>query len=410
LLFFNKGYDNILLKRKEGIALTSFEQVIDRSKSNSIKWDWMDKVYGIEDASDILPMWVADMDFAAPQAVIDALFERIEHPIFGYSYMGDRCKTAVQNWLLDRNGWQTQNEWMLFHHGVVPAIASVIESFTQIGDRILITPPVYPLFFSIPQKQGRKVVESLLIEEKGHYILDFVSFEKQLKQGVKLFILCNPHNPGGMVWSKETLQEIIRLCAKYDTLILSDEIHGDLVFPPHQHIPLATLAGEEVDRIITCVAPSKTFNLAGIQAAVMIATDAKKREKLKENALAHGQMELSSFAAVALTAAYEEGGAWLDELLNVLSSNMDYAIEAMTKAVPAVKIKKPEGTYLLWIDYRETGFSENDIMDLLFEKGKLALEPGSKYGETGTGFLRMNVACPRSVLEDGVLRFIAALA
>lgn len=370
----------------------------------------MEKIYGIEDASDILPMWVADMDFAAPQAVIDALFERMKHPIFGYSYMDEGSKTAVQNWLLERHGWQIQNEWMLFHHGVVPAIASVIESFTQKGDLILITPPVYQLFFSIPQKQGRQVVESSLIEENGQYRIDFVSFEKQLKEGVKLFILCNPHNPGGMVWSKETLQEIIRLCAKYDTLILSDEIHGDLVFPKHKHIPLATLAGEEVDRIITCVAPSKTFNLAGIQAAVMIATDTKKREKLKENALAHGQMELSSFAAVALTAAYKEGGAWLDELLKVLSSNIDYAIEKLTKAVPGLKIEKLQATYLLWIDYRGTGYSEDEIMDLLLNKGKLALEPGSKYGDTGRGFLRMNVACPRPILEDGVLRFITALA
>ncbi|WP_017379702.1 MalY/PatB family protein [Paenisporosarcina sp. TG-14] len=389
--------------------MTSFKQVIDRSESHSIKWDFIDKVYKIEDASDILPMWVADMDFAAPQAVIDALLERIKHPIFGYSYMDEGSKTAVQNWLLERHGWQTQNEWMLFHHGVVPAIASVIESFTQKGDLILITPPVYQLFFSIPQKQGRQVVESSLIEEKGQYKIDFVSFEKQLKQGVKLFILCNPHNPGGMVWPKETLQEIIRLCAKYDTLILSDEIHGDLVFPKHKHIPLATLAGEEVDRIITCVAPSKTFNLAGIQAAVIIATDSKKREKLKENALAHGQMELSSFAAVALTAAYEDGGAWLDELLKVLSSNIDYAIEKLTKAVPGLKIEKPQATYLLWIDYRGTEYSENEIMDLLLNKGKLALEPGSKYGDTGRGFLRMNVACPRSTLEDGVSRFITAL-
>lgn len=387
-----------------------FEHVTDRSKSHSIKWDFMEKVYEIEDASDILPMWVADMDFAAPQAVIDALFERMKHPIFGYSYMDEGSKTAVQNWLLERHGWQTQNEWILFHHGVVPAIASVMETFTQEGELILITPPVYQLFFSIPQKQGRQVVESSLIEEKGQYRMDFVSFEKQLKQGVKLFILCNPHNPGGMVWPKETLQEIIRLCAKYDTLILSDEIHSDLVFPKHKHIPLATLAGDEVDRIITCVAPSKTFNLAGIQAAVMIATDSKKREKLQENALAHGQMGLSSFAAVALTAAYEYGGAWLDELLKVLSSNIDYAIEKLTKAVPGLKIEKPQATYLLWIDYRGTEYSENEIMDLLLNKGKLAVEPGSKYGDTGRGFLRMNVACPRSTLEDGVLRFITALA
>ena len=389
--------------------MTNFEQVIDRRKSRSVKWDLMETIYGIEDASDILPMWVADMDFAAPQAVTDALHSRIDHPVFGYSYMCEGCKTAVHTWLEERHDWHTQTEWMLFHHGVVPAIASVVEAFTEKDDRILITPPVYPMFFSVPDRLGRQIVESLLIEEKGNYQVDFESFEEQLKQGVKLFILCNPHNPGGMVWSKETLQEIIRLCAKYDTLILSDEIHADLVFPGHQHIPLATLAGDEINRIITCVAPTKTFNLAGVQAAVMIATDPEKREKLKENALAHGQMELSPFAAAALTAAYEDGGPWLDELMNVLSSHMDYAINKITQSVAGIKINKPQGTYLLWIDYRDTGLSEKEIMDKLLTKGKLALEPGSKYGDSGKGFLRMNVACPRQTLEDGVLRFITAL-
>lgn len=389
--------------------MTSFEQVITRRNTRSVKWDIMEMIYGIEDASDILPMWVADMDFAAPQAVIDALSDRIKHPIFGYSYMCEGCKTAVQSWLLNRHGWQVQNDWMLFHHGVVPAIASVIESFTEKGDRILISSPVYPPFFSIPEKQGRQVVENFLVEKDGDYEFDLATFEKQLAQDIKLFILCNPHNPGGTVWSKETLQEIVRLCAKYDTLILSDEIHSDLIFAPYRHTPLVTVANGEENRIITCVAPTKTFNLAGVQAAVMIATDADKREKLRENALAHGQMELSPFAAVALTAAYEHGAPWLEELMATLSSHMDYAIKEITLAVPGVKINKPQGTYLLWIDYRETGLSEEKVMDLLLNKGKLALDPGSKYGEAGIGFLRMNVACPRSILEDGVSRFITAL-
>jgi len=390
--------------------LTSFEQVINRRKTRSVKWDLMELIYGIDDASDILPMWVADMDFAAPQPVLDALHERIEHSVFGYSYMCEGCKTAVQTWLQNRHGWKTQNEWMLFHHGVIPAIATVIETFTQKNDRVLITTPVYPPFFSVPEKQGRQVVESKLIEVNGSYELDFISFEEQLKQGVKLFILCNPHNPGGTVWPKETLLEIIRLCTKYDTLILSDEIHGDLVFPEHQHLPLAMLAGEEADRIITCVAPTKTFNLAGVQAAVMIATDESKRERLNDNALAHGQMELSAFAAAALKAAYEHGAPWLDELLATLSSYMDYVIHTISQAIPEIKISKPQGTYLLWIDYRETRLSEDAIMNLLLTKGKLALEPGSKYGESGLGFLRMNVACPRPTLEDGVQRFIHALS
>ena len=389
--------------------MTSFDDVIDRRKTRSVKWDLMEMIYGIEDAADILPMWVADMDFAAPKEVIAALQERIDHPVFGYSYTCEGCKSSVQKWLQDRHGWQTETEWMLFHHGVVPAIATVIETFTEPGDTILINPPVYPPFFTVPEKQGRIVARSGLIEESGAYKFDFFSFEEQLKQGVKLFILCNPHNPGGTVWARETLQEIIRLCKQYDTLILSDEIHGDLVFPEHQHIPLASLAGTDSKRIITCVAPTKTFNLAGVQAAVMITDDADKRLKLMENALAHGQMELNPFGAAALKAAYEHGGPWLDELLQTLSQHMDYAITTITGAIPGIKIKKPQGTYLLWIDYRETGMTEERMMELLLKKGKLALEPGSKYGELGKGFVRMNVACPRKTLEDGIQRFIHAL-
>lgn len=390
--------------------MNSFDQVYNRRDTRSVKWDWMEKIFDINDASDILPMWVADMDFAAPTAVTDALQERINHPIFGYSYICEGCKIAVQSWLVNKQNWHTETEWMLFHHGVVPAIATVVETFTKPDASILVTPPVYPPFFSIPEKLGRRVEVSPLIESKGTYEMDFVSFEEKLQNGIELFILCNPHNPGGMVWSKETLLEIIRLCAKYDTIILSDEIHADLVYPGHTHYPLASLADNEADRIITCVAPTKTFNLAGVQAAVMIVTDSQKRDQLRDHAAAHGQMELSPFGATALKAAYEHGGPWLEELLEVLSSNVDYAIETITSALPKVKILRPHATYLLWIDYRLTGLSEEAMMDLLLQKGKLALEPGSKYGESGRGFMRMNIACPRKTLEDGVDRFIQALS
>ncbi|MFJ7935757.1 MalY/PatB family protein [Sporosarcina sp. NPDC096371] len=386
-----------------------FEQVVERRKTRSVKWDMMDKIYGIEDTSDILPMWIADMDFAAPEAVTQALKDRIDHPVFGYSYMCEGCKDSLRIWLAERHGWETNNDWMLFHHGVVPAIASVVETFTTAGDGILVTSPVYPPFFQVPERQQRTIVDCAMQEDNGTYSINFEEFEKCLQQNVKLFILCNPHNPGGIVWKEDELLEIIRLCSKYDVLILSDEIHADLVFPGNTHIPLATLAGDEAGRIITCVAPTKTFNLAGVQAAVMIATDESVREKLTLNAMMHGQMDLSPFAAAAFTAAYQEGGPWLAELLETVSANMNYAIHELTSAIPGLKIAKPHGTYLLWIDYRETGLTEEVIMDKLLHKGKLALDPGSKYGEAGRGFLRMNVATPRSLVEEGVQRFITAM-
>lgn len=208
---------------------------------------------------------------------------------------------------------------------------------------------------------------------------------------------------------KEELEKMVELCAKHDVLILSDEIHADLVFQDYRHIPIASIAGEEAKRIITCVAPTKTFNIAGVQAAITIASDEEIREKLNQHALAHGQIGLSPFADVALKAAYEEGGPWLDELLKVVSNNMDYVIEELKEHLPKIKVRKPAGTYLLWIDYREMDIPEDEIMDKLLMKGRLALEPGSKYGEAGLGFLRMNVACPPAVVEDGVKRFIQAL-
>lgn len=389
--------------------MREFEQVIDRKNTRSVKWGNISAVYGLEDASDVLPMWIADMDFKAPEPVIEAMRERLDHGIFGYSYICSACKDAVRNWLSERHGWETKNEWMLFHHGVVPAIATVVETFTNEGDNILITSPVYPPFFNVPGHQQRNIVECRMIEEKGKYSIDFEEFERCLKKDVKLFILCNPHNPAGIVWSNEELKQMLELCNKYNVLVLSDEIHADLVLPGSVHTPLAKVAEEIGGRVITCVAPTKTFNLAGVQAAIMIAKDEDLREALQKNALSHGQMDLNAFASSALVAAYEEGGPWLNKLLEIISSNMDYVIDKLHEAVPKIHIRKPEATYLLWIDYRDTGLSEQEMMDKLLKKGKLALEPGSKYGEAGKGFLRMNIAAPRSVVEDGVERFITAM-
>ena len=389
--------------------MKEFGHVIDRKNTRSVKWGNMEAVYGVEDASEVLPMWIADMDFKAPQPVIAAMQERLDHGVFGYSYICAKCKDSVRTWLSSRHSWETENDWMLFHHGVVPAIATVVETFTEAGDNILITSPVYPPFFNVPGHQKRNIVECKLREENGKYSIDFVAFEKSLQQGVKLFILCHPHNPGGVVWTEEELRNILRLCKKYDVLILSDEIHADLVLPGFTHIPLAKLAEEEGGRIITCVAPTKTFNLAGVQAAVMITKEDDLREALQQSALAHGQMELNAFAASALISAYTECEEWLENLLETISANMDYVINTLTEAIPGIQIHKPEATYLLWIDYRGTGLSEEEMMDKLLNKGKLALEPGTKYGEAGRGFLRMNVAAPRSIVEDGVERFIKAM-
>ncbi len=390
------------------ICLSIFDNTINRRHSNSVKWDAMEKVYGLKDASEILPMWVADMDFAPPVAVSQALQEQASNAIFGYSFVSEQALQSIVDWQETRHGWHIDKQSILFNNGVVSALANVIVALTHPEDKVLISTPVYPPFFNIPKSNGREVVTCPLVVKNGTFVYDFVAFEQALAQDVKAYILCNPHNPGGYVWDEATLKEIVRLCTKYDVLIISDEIHSDLMLDGSVHIPLAKVAGDEVDRIITCMAPTKTFNLAGIQIAYMIVTDKQKRAQLEALNMASGHGSLNSFAPIAMQAAYSAGAAWLDELLTYISKNMEYVITELAQ-LPGIRIAKPQGTYLLWIDYRDMAIDEKVMMQRLLEIGQLALEPGTKYGEEGRGFLRMNVACSFETVKDGVSRFKRAL-
>ncbi|MGE7094056.1 MalY/PatB family protein [Lysinibacillus sp. NPDC048646] len=388
--------------------MSIFDNTIHRRHSNSVKWDAIEKVYGLKDASEILPMWVADMDFAPPTAVSQALQEHAKNAVFGYSFIGEQALQSIIDWQNTRHDWHIDKESILFNNGVVSALATIITALTKLEDKVLISSPVYPPFYNIPKSNGREVVSCPLVEKNGTFVYDFEAFEQALTQNIKAYILCNPHNPGGYVWDEATLKEIVRLCAKYDVLIISDEIHSDLMLDGAVHTPLAKVAGEEIDRIITCMAPTKTFNLAGIQAAYTIVTDKKKRAQLEASNMACGQGSLNSFAPIAMQAAYTEGSAWLEELLIYISKNMEYVI-AELEQVPGIRIEKPQGTYLLWIDYREMEIDEKVMMQRLLEIGQLALEPGTKYGEEGRGLLRMNVACSFETVKDGVARFKRAL-
>lgn len=388
--------------------MSIFDNSVNRRSTRSIKWDMMEQIYNLEDASAILPMWIADMDFAAPKEVVEAIEERLKHPVFGYSYVCDGCKKAIVDWYARRHRWEIEPESILFHHGVVPAIASIIETFTKEGDKIAISTPVYPPFFNVPSHQNREIITCDLVETNGSYTFDFTTLEETFKQGVKLYILCNPHNPAGVVWSHEQLEQLVALCIKYDIYLLADEIHADLMIDGHSYTPALTVAGSDKAKIISCIAPTKTFNLAGIQAAMIVVPNTQLREELEKNALAHGQMELNAFASAAVQAAYTSGEEWLNELLEYLSKNMDYAIHALND-IEGIAVAKPQGTYLLWIDYRGTHLSEEEMMNRLLTIGQLALEPGTKYGEAGRGFLRMNIACPLATVQEGVARFKKAM-
>ncbi|GLC90511.1 MalY/PatB family protein [Lysinibacillus piscis] len=384
--------------------MSIFDETINRRCTNSVKWDAMEGIYGIQDASTILSMWIADMDFAPPMAVSTALQHHAANMVLGYNFVNAQTKQTVVDWQKNRHQWTIEKESVLFCNGVIPALANCITAFTNPGDKILISPPVYPPFAMIPKNNQREVVRCPLVEKDGTFVYDFEAFEQALAQDIKLYILCNPHNPGGYVWDEATLKEIVRLCAKYDVLIVSDEIHADLMLGDSTHLPLAKIAGDEINRIITCMAPTKTFNLAGIHIAYMIVTDKQKRTKLEALNMANGQGSINTFAPIALEAAYTEGVTWLDELLAYISNNMDYVIAELT-AIEGIHIVKPQGTYLLWIDYRALNLDEKELMKRLLEVGQLALDPGTKYGEEGRGFLRMNVACSFDTIKDAVQRF-----
>lgn len=377
-------------------------QKIKREQTNSVKWDMMDKVYG---RKDLLPMWVADMDFLAPKEVREKILDRANHGIFGYTFPSDRLFKVVRDWIGKRYGWDVSPSWMLPSNGVVPSISMAIQALTNVGDSVLIQTPVYTPFYDMIKNNDRKVVINPLIEENGYYSINFVDFENKLKEeDVKLFILCNPHNPVGRVWKKEELNMMAELCEKYGVYIVSDEIHADIVFSPHKHTPIASLDKKYEEISITCYAPSKTFNIAGLQASVMVIPNQQIRSKISEIQKKLGFFTLNVFGLIGMEAAYEYGEQWLENLLSYLKNNIETAIKYIKDELPFLHVKEPEGTYLLWIDCRSLNMSDQEIQKALVEKGKLALEAGKKYGVEGEGFVRMNIGCHEETLIDGLHR------
>lgn len=385
----------------------NFDKVIDRSKSSSVKWDSTKNVFGTDD---VLPMWVADMDFHPPEEVIDAIRDRIDHGVFGYTFVPFSVTEAIQDWMKNRHDCEFKKSSIVFSEGVVPSISSAIRAYTEKGDRVLVHSPVYTPFFNMVKNNDRTLVTSNLIYENDRYELDFEDFEAKLKDGVKMFILCNPHNPGGRVWTRDELERIGDLCLKYDCLIVSDEIHSDLVFKPNVHIPIASIKEEFKEITTTFIAPSKTFNLAGIQASAAIIPNKELKAKFKEIQQQQGFFTLNTFAIAGMEAAYRKGEEWLEELLTYLDENMQLATQYINENLPALKPMKADATYLLWIDCSELGLSDEELKEKLLYKGKLALEPGTKYGEGGEGFVRMNLACPRETLNEGLKRLKIALS
>ncbi|WP_322908096.1 PatB family C-S lyase [Paenibacillus campi] len=384
-----------------------FEHPPQRTGTNSEKWDKLQHLFGTEEA---LPLWVADMDFAVPQPVQDALKKSAEHGVIGYSFQSDAYYEALQSWMRNKHSWEIEQDWVVFTPGVVASLNFAVHTFTAPGDRVMIQTPVYPPFYSVITGHGREVVENPLKRDaNGRYEMDFEHLERTLDSSIKMLILCSPHNPIGRVWTRAELERLEELCAKHDVLVVSDEIHGDLVYGEQPHIPFAMLSERARNRSIVCTAPSKTFNIAGLNTSNIIIPNPELRDAFALQVNKFGAGNISQFGVVATQAAYHGGQEWLQQCLAYTRSNMDYVQHYIAEYLPELSVWMPEATYLLWIDFSRLGLEQTDLVHFLLHEAKIALNDGRAFGTAGAGFMRMNVACSRQLLEEALKRLHQAL-
>jgi len=376
-----------------------FDRVIDRSNSCSIKYEpsWRGK------PDDVLPLWVADMDFAVPVCVQDALISRARHGIFGYSEPDASYFDVTRKWFEERFNWITERDWLTITPGVVNALYIAVRALTKPGDGIVIQQPVYYPFESSIKKTGRQLLVNELVYSDGRYSINFEDFETKIKQA-KMFILCNPHNPVGRVWKLDELNRMGEVCLRHGVIVIADEIHEDFVFPGHKHIVFSALNQELANITVTCTSPSKTFNLAGLLCANIFISNKELREKFKEEYAGCGLSQPGIMGLVACKAAYEGGAQWLDQLLDYLAGNMVFLKTYLSENIPKIKLIEPEGTYLAWLDCNELGISVQNLDETFVQKGRLWLSSGLSFGKGGKGFERINTSCPRSVLHNALER------
>ena len=381
----------------------NFDEIIPRRGTNSYKWD------SAGDA-DVLPMWVADMDFRTAPPVVEALRKRVEHGIFGYVRVPDAYYAAVTNWFARRHDWQIEKEWIIYTTGVVPALSAVIKALTAPGDKVMVQTPVYNCFFSSIRNNGCGMIANPLIYRNGTYQIDFADLEqKAADPSVKVLLLCNPHNPAGRVWTKQELTRIGDICIRNNVWVVADEIHCELVFPGHTYIPFASISQEFLMHSVTCTSPSKAFNLAGLQIANIISADTDIRTKIDKAININEVCDVNPFGVEALMAAYNDGEEWLEELKQYLFANYNYLRAYFAEYLPEFPVSMLEGTYLVWVDCSVLNESSDETVKTLLEKGKLWVNEGSLYGEAGEGFIRINIACPRQQLIEGLNRLRRAL-
>ena len=381
----------------------NFDQIIDRRGTDALKIDAVPSIWGRDD---LMPLWVADMDFATPPFIVEALRRRLDHEVIGYTVRTPQWASSIVAWQQSRYGWEIQPEWLNFVPGIVPGIAFVISCFTEPGDTVLIQPPVYHPYIHVPTNLGRTLRRNRLDLVDGQYQIDFERFERDVR-GCKLFLLCHPHNPGGRVWTEEELCRIAEICHREGVIVVSDEIHADLTLPPYQHVPFAKVSAEAAECSITLMSPSKAFNMAGLTSSYSIISNEALRERFHRH-LEHSELNLGhAFAFIGVAAAYSHGTEWLDQMLAYVQGNIDYMEQYLATSLPQVGMIRPQASYLVFLDFRKLGLPQPELNRLIVEKARLALNDGAMF--EGEGFMRLNAASPRSVIEEAMHRLSDAL-
>jgi len=378
----------------------NFDTVINRNNTNCFKWDFRENLFG---TNEVLPLWVADMDFPVAKCIQDTVLERTKHPLYGYTFRPDSYYQAFTEWMKKHYDWSIERKWLLDNPAIVPAINVAIQTFTKKNDKILIQTPVYPPFIHSIKNNERTLIISELILQNNHYEMDFSDLESHFKSGVKMMLFCSPHNPVGRVWKKDELGKLLNLAAKYDVLLISDDIHADLAFSAFPHIPIQTLAAQN-QKIITLMSPGKVFNIAGICHSLAIIPNPNIRNQF---ALAFKKlhMELGTiFGISAFEAAYREGESWWQELIPYLENNYNYLKNELAIHLPKIKVIDSEGTYLAWLDFREYELEQKELVSKIINEAKLGLNDGISFGTNGAGFMRLNFACSKVLLEEAMKR------
>ncbi len=383
-----------------------FDTIKDRHGTSSSKWDRREKAVGVPD---VVPMWVADMDFASPSPIVKALRERVDHGIFGYTERTGSYYTALASWMQRRFDWDIQKKKIVFTPGVIVALNLIIQAYTQPGDKVIIQQPVYHPFSYAILNNKRQLINNQLQIQNGRYVMDLDQLKKSIDSRTRLLILCSPHNPVGRVWTKEELLRLAEICLDNNIIIVSDEIHADLVLKGQVHTPTATLSEEIADIVVTCTAPTKTFNIAGLGVANTIISNSKLYDQFYATVNNAGLEMTNVFAKIATEAAYNHGEEWLLRLLNYLQGNYKFLVSFLKNHIPQISVFPLEGTYLAWLDFRNLGLSDKDMKHFLIHKAKVWLDEGTKFGGGGEGFQRMNIGCPRKLLEEGLTRIANAL-